>query len=32
LGREAGDDPQLKLALRVLGGEVVAVRDDRGAD
>jgi DNA polymerase-3 subunit gamma/tau len=29
---EAGDDPQLQLALRVLGGEVVAVRDDRGAD
>lgn len=32
LEREAGDDPQLQLALRVLGGEVVAVRDDRGAD
>ena len=29
---EARNDPQLQLAQRVLGGEVVAVRDDRGAD
>ncbi len=32
LEREASADSQLQLVLRVLGGEVVAVRDDRGAD
>jgi DNA polymerase-3 subunit gamma/tau len=31
LAREADDDPELKLAQKVLGGQVVAVRPDREA-
>jgi DNA polymerase-3 subunit gamma/tau len=32
LGRQARDDPQLKLAERVLGGQIVGVRPDREAE
>jgi len=30
LEKEALDDPQVEMALRILGGEIVAVRPDRG--